>query len=223
MIDLLDVREAIRQRLLTLVVATTGTTTLGATSEGFTRAAGSFADDGFAAGMEVLPSGYPTALNAPKIIETVEPLKIKISGGLSSSAVAAPSRALTVGPPAAFQYENTQTPYSDRPGVRPYWAEQFVPATQGSAADTYALIADSGLYIVTSYGLGNKGVLAMARERKAIREQFYPGLQLEIGDENDWLRFMGVQSGQPIPLDNGYVTTQYRIQWRVVSGNASAA
>lgn len=223
MVDLLDVREALRARLLTLVVATTGSTTLAATSQGFTRTAGSFKNDGFAAGQEVLPAGFTASLNVRKVIESVTDTLVKISGGLTTTAVAAPGRTLTVGPPEAIQWELTQTPYTNAPGVRPYWYEQLLPGTQDSAADTYSLMADNGSYVLTSYGLSNKGVLAMSRERQAIRELFYPGFQIEVGDDDDWLRLSGVQSGQPVMLDNGYVTVQYQIPWRVVSGNAAAA
>ncbi len=217
MIDLLDVREALRQRLLTLVVATTGSATLGASTSGFTRTAGSFVDDGFAAGQETVSTGFPT--NPPKVIESVTATLVKVVGGLTA-ATAASGRTLKVGPPAAIQWELTQTPYTTSPGVRPYWYEQIAPGPQDSAADTYSLIADSGQYVLTTYNLANKGVLAVSRERQALRKLFYPGLQIAVGDDSDWVRVSGLQSQQSQPLENGYVATVYRILWRAVSGNA---
>jgi hypothetical protein len=54
---------ALRGRVLTLSVATTGTTSLAATATGYTRAAGSFVTDGFKPGMEVLAAGFATSGN----------------------------------------------------------------------------------------------------------------------------------------------------------------
>lgn len=223
MLDHLAAREALRARALTLVVATTGTMELGATTAGYTRTAGSFLSDGFAAGMEVVPAGFPT--NAAKMIESVTDTLVTITGGLSSSVAAASGRALTVGLPVARQWENTQTPYTTTPGVRPYIAEQWVPATGDSAADEFAMVADTGMYVLTWYGLANKGVLAMYRQMKALRNLFPPGLNLAVGDDSDWLRILGTPGpsiGQLIPLENGYVTSTLRIPWRAVSATVAA-
>src|SRR5690349_16851769 len=92
-------REAMRLRALTLVVATTGSTTLGSNASGFTRPAGSFYDDGFAAGMEVVGTGFPSIIGEASIVESAisgSPLTMTITGGRSTSAQAG-SRTLTVG------------------------------------------------------------------------------------------------------------------------------
>jgi hypothetical protein len=59
----LAMRRALRTRLLTLSVCTTGSTTLGVTATGYTRASGSFVDDGFLLGQEVVASGFAEADN----------------------------------------------------------------------------------------------------------------------------------------------------------------
>ena len=69
MIDHHDVLLKCRNRLLTTQVATTGTTTLVATANGFTRPSGDFVADGFVSGMEVKPAGF--ADNSVGLISTV--------------------------------------------------------------------------------------------------------------------------------------------------------
>lgn len=72
-------RRALRTRLLTLSVADTGSTTLGVNSaSGYTRASGSFLDDGFALGMEVVASGF-TGENAGRgVVTGVEALTLTV-------------------------------------------------------------------------------------------------------------------------------------------------
>lgn len=219
MLNHLLAREAFRARLLTLVVATTGTATLGASATGYTRTAGSFIDDGFADGMEVVPAGFPT--NARKIIggnTATGPITatfLPIVGGLTATG-AAGSRSLTVGLPEARQWENTQTPYTASPGTRPYVAEQWVPGTMSDAQP----IVDTGFYVLNWYGLANKGVAAMYPQLGAVRDLFPVGTQFVIG--SDRIRVTGNPGpsiGQLITTENGYALSTIRIPWRIATSN----
>ena len=63
MIDHLAALLALRGRALTLSVATTGSTSLSATTTGYARAAGSFITDGLVVGAEITASGFTTPAN----------------------------------------------------------------------------------------------------------------------------------------------------------------
>lgn len=129
-------RLALRAKLASLVVCTTGSTTLSATSTGFTRSAGSFVTDGFAVGMWFERTGFAT--NTPGVITSVSALAMGVTlysitypGGVQtvsspSMAVesAAAGRTLTVGLPALREWENVKfTPVAGVPSVR----EEYVP------------------------------------------------------------------------------------------------
>jgi hypothetical protein len=108
-VDHRSVLAALRARLATLVVCTTGATTLSATPTGYARTTGSFFTDGFAPGMELLASGFALAANNGRsIVITVAALTLTVRkvGGTSTDAAAA-GRTLSVGVPAAFGPANT--------------------------------------------------------------------------------------------------------------------
>ena len=126
MVDHRAILAAVRTRLATLVVCTTGATTLSVTSTGYARTAGSFLTDGFAPGMEVLASGFSAAANNGRsIVVAVAALSLTVSkvGGTSTEGAAA-ARTLAVGLPAALGWENT-----DLVGIVgvPYLEEDYLP------------------------------------------------------------------------------------------------
>lgn len=98
-----EIRHLCRAHALTLAVCTTGSTTLVATTTGYTRAAGSFLDDGFRAGMEVTPDGFPQT--AVGTIDAVSATALGIRGGRTAAASAS-GRTLSVGMPQAMKQEN---------------------------------------------------------------------------------------------------------------------
>lgn len=134
---------ALRARALATVVATTGTLSLAATTTGYTRAAGSFLTDGFAAGMEITPAGF--ANNSRAVITEVTALAITAkrivaatSNGVTTytlapltAEVAAGGRSLSVGLPSQASYENAE--FQPTAGI-PWWREQFIPGP--SSQDT---------------------------------------------------------------------------------------
>jgi|GEM_PF-2062885 len=225
MLDHIEVRNAFRLRAETVVVSTTGPTTLSATPAGFVRPLGSFLTDGFAPGMEILPAGFNVANNAPAVIESVTATTMTITGGRAAQ-VALAGRSVVSGLPLARQWENTQTPYLNAPGVRPYVSEQWVPATFSLLSFPAAGgdVEESGLYILTWFGLANKGILAIRRGVKALKAKFTPGtVLLASGNAVRVWGNPGVLEGQLIPLENGYVSCQLTIPWRGTSINIVAA
>jgi hypothetical protein len=221
-LDHLAAREAFRARLLTLVVATTGTTNLSATTTGYARPAGSFPTDEFSPGMEVVGIGFAGAPlagnNAPAIIQDVvlgTPLVMKILGGRTTEAGAS-GRRLTVGLPQERRWAGTQTPVSTAPATRPNIVEQWVP---GGIEDDGAII-DTGQYVITWNGLANYGAAAMLRQMTALRDHFPPGLSFTIN--SDIVRITGKPAPsftQPTTLANGIETSTIRIPWRVATTN----
>ena len=156
MLNHLAIQRACRARLATMVVATTGVTSLSATATGYARVAGSFATDGFEVGVEVRGSGFANAVNngvsvvtrvAPLAL-TVSPVVVTIANGVRTvtrpATVAegvAGGRSLTVGLPAFAAYENVA--FTPETGV-PYWDEQYVrgPALLGTIGPQGRIIGE---------------------------------------------------------------------------------
>jgi hypothetical protein len=149
-----DVRAALRAKLLTLQVCTTGSTTLAATATGYTRASGSFLTDGFAPGMEVTPDGFTQTATA--VIKAVTALTIAVVGSRTVEASAS-GRTLTVGLPASRAWENVE--YTPTTGV-PYVVEEYIPGpmrqvTLGSQGEMEVLpIYAPKVYVPSGLGSG---------------------------------------------------------------------
>lgn len=222
MLDNLEAREAFRDLLVTLVVATTGSTSLSATTVGYVRAAGSFLTDGFAPGMEVTPSGFSVAANNNvAIIQSVTATLMTITGGRAVE-VAAAGKTLTVGLPVDRRWQDTQTPATASVATKPYIQEEWVRGANGSLGQppVISLLGNTGQYVVSWFGLGNKGANAMSRQIDAVLELFPPGYSVFVG--SDMLRIEGnpaPYATTPTPLANGYSVSQITIPWRAVSAN----
>lgn len=136
MIDEIQMQLALRSRLLTLSVATTGAVSLAATTTGYTRTTGSFVTDGLMAGMEAVAAGF--ANNGPVVITEVSALAIKaqrvvttIVNGVPTyslapivAEVAASGRSLAVGLPSNRAWEND---YFEPTAGIPWVREEFLP------------------------------------------------------------------------------------------------
>ncbi len=212
-------REAFRQRVLSLVVVTTGSADLGANAAGYTRAAGSFITDGFAAGMEAVGTGFPGTAGAAAMVETVSALAMTITGGRTVTASAA-GRTLSVGLPQDRRWQGTQTPVTTSPATRPAFLDQWVP---GVTADDGAIV-DTGFYVLTWNGLSNKGIVATFRQMQALRDLFPPGYAVFIGSYQ--LRVTGNPGpafSAPVTTANGYDSITLRIPWRIITTSNLAA
>jgi hypothetical protein len=131
MLDEITIQQALRTKLLTMTVATTGTLSLATTTTGYTRAAGSFLTDGFAAGMEITPAGFANnslavithvsalTITAKRIVTTVVEGKPTYSLAALTAEAAAGGRSLTVGLPSQRAWENDEfQPTAGIPWVR---------------------------------------------------------------------------------------------------------
>lgn len=145
-------RIGLQTRVLGTVIATTGSTTLAATATGYTRASGSFLDDGFLIGMEATPAGF--AANGRSVIRDVSASEIVIAGARAVE-VASGSRSLTAYLPARRAHDSTLDPIAGQSSLR----TEFVPATletismapnNGNALETFAFFVT--LYAPTDAG-----------------------------------------------------------------------
>lgn len=211
--------KAMWTRAETLVVATTGTMTLGADAAGYTRASGSFITNGFAAGMEVVGTGWPGSVGAAGIADTPSALAIPIIGGRTVTTPAG-SRSLSVGLPLDRRRGGTQNPATTTPATRPFVSDKWAPTR---AADSGGIV-DTGFYYITWNGLSNKGDLAMFRQMQALRDLFPPGYTFTIGSY--LLRVTGDPAPNftpPVTTTNGYDFSQLSIPWRIITASNRVA
>lgn len=215
---------AFRNRALGISVATTGSMALAATSAGYTRLTGSFVDDGFVEGMEIIPAGFSDT--DPKVITSVAALLITVDGGLSVAQASSGSRSLTCGAPFLKSLENARVePIAGR------WLfnEQFVPSTSKlmSVPADGGLVTETGLYVITLYAPEDRGHLAIAKLVDALLARFTTGTTLTDGTNS--IRVTGgdidpgPSAGQIIPRGEGFATCTISIPWRAHSRNAIAA
>ena len=216
MINSLSAHLAMRARALTCVVCTTGSTTLAATTAGFTRSAGSFVTDGFEPGMEVVPSGF--ASSAARIVTAVSASLLSTSAAPTVESASA-GRTLLVGLPLLRGWENvTLSPV----GGRPYLEEEWVPGTHSlvSFAANGGTAEETGLYILRWFGLMNTGTNAMRRQLNALMALFTPGSTVTAGSDVVRVRSdTAVYAGQLLPQGNGWVVGIVTIPWRAWSVN----
>lgn len=191
---------AARAHLLTLSVVTTGSTTLAATTTGYTRASGSFVADGFALGMELTPAGFSS--NDVSTITSVTALNITTKDERSAESASA-GRSLTVGLPATRGWENVKvTPQSGEP----YSTEEYVPGpTERISLGEYAQIEGAPVYLPRIFVPSNTGRAAASKYADAIMNHFAPGTDLGVADGELKVRGRpGPFAGQLLQLDSGW-------------------
>lgn len=174
--DSTEIQLALRARAMAAAVCTTGAIALSATATGYARAAGSFLDDGFAPGMEVLGADF--ALSPNNGVRTITALTDTDMACAGTVAESADVRTLSVGFPAAIAY--TLIGFTP-PAGRGYVEEDFIPATNTLRGMTEGgLKEETGLYVLRFYGVADLGELGLARLADAVNDQFPPGLALPL-------------------------------------------
>lgn len=216
MVDHTAMQLTLRARAVALVVCTTGATDLAASAAGYTRAIGSFFNDGFRVGMEVVPAGFPT--NDPGVVEIVTDTLLTIRDGLTAAAVNS-GRSLTVGLPLLRGWDNEG--FVPTPG-RPYVEEDYVP-TVGALLGLIAggTTEDVGSYMLRWYGLSNTGIPGLTKGVDALLQQFAPGNAFPIGN-GDTIRIRGdlkPSRGQILPAGEGWNVIRVQIPWRLLTLN----
>lgn len=225
MSDHYAIHLALRNRALSLVVATTGSMSLSQTTTGFARATGSFVTDGFEVGMEIVPAGFPA--NVLGIVTAASALTIDVTG-TRSVAPADVGRSLTVGLPTLREFENVL--FAPVPG-RPYIAEEYSPSTSEMITGTAngGAMEETGDYFLTWYGISTVGSVpgvgtkALRKSVNALMALYAPGTNLTAGSNVVSVRPKPApQTGQIIPL-TGWAALQLKVPWWVRSRNVIAA
>jgi hypothetical protein len=202
---------AFRTRLATLQVCTTGAATLSATATGYRRTSGSFLADGFAAGMEVRPTGAGWADTTPRTIVAATATELLVAG---SPVVQGPAtRTLTVGLPAAQVWENS----SHVPTAASAWVEgELVPATSQllSASAFGGWMEHRGLFVLRWYVMRDTGAVGLRRCASAVLGLFPPYQTLVAGQHQ--LRVRGdsaPRAGQIMQEERGHALLAIEIPW----------
>jgi hypothetical protein len=215
MINHYAAQKALRVKLLTLSVATTGSIQISATTTGYERASGSFLTDGFVPGMEVSGSGFGvTANNTAKTIRSVTALTMTCP---NTDTEAAGARTLTVGLPATRAWENINI----EPARNSTWIEEeYVPgpmtkATVGPLGYVEAL----PLYVVKIYVPSGSGMGAARSYGDALLTLFAPGTSIATGItvRGDVAPFVG-QLFQDVPP--GFAVLPVTVPIRIRTANS---
>lgn len=179
-----EIQRVLRARLMTLVVAATGPTTLAASASGgafggsaFTRPAGSFITDGFRVGMEVVPTGFP--VNVRTTITSLSASVMTVKDLLATSAAAA-GRSLTVGVPHDVAWENITF---DSTTGRPYMEEQYISGSGVRvSASPQGKLSYTPTYVINTYVPGGVGGSADALYVDALRDLFMPDTAMPLAN-----------------------------------------
>lgn len=218
---------AFRARATSLVVATTGSTSLAATSTGYTRSSGSFVSDGFVVGMEITAAGFGSAgNNGVKRVTKVQAGTLTVTSitGGNVTESAGSGRSLLAGLPLLRAWENIEfTPISGRP----YVAEEWVPG--GSSVITWpektGIFHEDGLSQWRFYGLPKVGVSALRATVTAFKKLFTPGTFFNLSDGTT-VAVRGdtaVKSSHILPAEPGWVVCIVSIPWQTFTRNATAS
>lgn len=201
MIDYLDAHLRVRARALTLEVVAV-TADIAATETGYERSAGSFLDDGFEVGHEVVGSGFVAGVNnSAKVITAVDDLTITTRGystkgdgdrvlgsTAGTSAEAEAEVTLSVGLPVSVEWENERL----TPGVGiPWWREEWSPGPAqriGPAGGPIESFVDYFLTLFIPEGVGPRAARSYA---SAILEHFPPGHPIVLTDSSVGCRVRG--------------------------------
>lgn len=220
MIDDVAAATAIQTRLIATVVATTGSATLSATTTGYARASGSFLTDGFVAGLEITPAGFPA--NAAAVVNTVSALALP-TVGTHGAAVAASGRSLVAKLPARRAFDMPLEPVADELSMR----GEYVPTTNDTItmAPNNGRADEAGLYFVTLFAPTHFGPDVLRRMAKAALAQFASGTLITAGAHT--LRVPhkpGPRGSQVLPHSTAGVSfVQLTIPWGAPSRNAVLA
>lgn len=227
MVDLELLQVSMRKRLAQLVVATTGSATLATTTTGYSRSSGSFITDRFAKGMEITPVGF-SANNNTTTADFARVISAEVVAGFLTTNPAPASvegatagRSISVKLPRLIEWENEELV---RKTGRPYITEEMVPGGLPRLI-TFPIksgkLEETGLYIVTLFGIQGTGNKAIRRYMKAMKDLFAPGTVFTAGSDSPHVS--GVFAGQILPAGNGYASCALQVAWEVRTTNSIAA
>lgn len=208
------VLRACRAHLASLEAVTTGTTTLAAVADGYTRSAGSFLADGFAVGMQVTPDGFSETTPATITAVTATTMRVNRPRALDT---AAGGRALRVVLPDVAYTNVSYTPSVGRPWI---W-EQYLPnGTSKPVLGPLGTVEGLALYTLAVHVPQMTDATAVYRYADAITRHFAPGTT--IPDATHDIRVRSDVSPFPssVTATDGWAVTTVTIPVRVHVPNA---
>ena len=178
MINHYAIQKALRVKLQTLSVCTTGSVTLSATATGYERTTGSFLTDGFVTGLEVSGTSFAVSgNNTAKTIRGVSALTLTCTG---CTVETAGTRTIAALLPTHCAWENIDIePTTGRPWVE----EQYIPGpmqkiTLGALGQLEVLpIYAPKIYVPAGLGVG-----AARKYADALLTLFAPSTALTVAN-----------------------------------------
>lgn len=212
-------RAALKARLLTLQIATTGSVTLSATATGYARASGSFVSDGFVVGMELTPTGFPT--NPVDVITDVTATLITTRTAHPTASASA-ARSLTVGLPSMRAFDDEEI--EPDPGT-PYVTAEFSPSTNTlvTIAENYGRAEETGEYFITVYYPKGHSAVALSPTIEALRALFTAGTKITVGSDTLRLRWNPAPRAGAFLPDGPFMRCQFTAWWACDTRNLIAA
>ena len=173
-----DIRSAFRQRLLALILADTGTASLTVSGATYSRASGSFIDDGFDVGDEIVASGFSASgNNGRSMITAITATTMTVDRTLATAS--ATSARLVSGLPQGRAWEGREfQPVLGQPWIR----ESFRPLVSrprslgAGGTIEHQMTANLSLFYPS-----RKGTLPVERLAGAMLDAFAPGTSLAYG------------------------------------------
>jgi hypothetical protein len=216
MIDHTTVLLALRAKLLTLSVVTTGSTQISATATGYARASGSFVTDGFRVGMEVYGSGFTTGTNnRAKTLTGVTALTLTCADCAVESAG---TRTVAVTLPTQRAWTNVAFAPT---AAEPYVEEAYLPGPMvrtGLGPTAYLEVLPQ--YVVRVYVPAGTGVDAALQYADALLSHFAPNTSLTVSGSTLVVRGdVAPFAGQVISTVPGFAVVPVTVPLRLRTTN----
>lgn len=214
MISYHEIQLALRIKLKTLQVVTSGAIEMSVTGSTFSRASGSYLADGFAAGMELTGAGMiDITNNAPAVIRVVRDAAIEVDRALGTESSGV-GKTLLVGLPSRRQWENVEF---DPKANDPYIEEQLIPGPNSQiTVGPGGTVESLPMYNVLVHVPTQVGTGAHNRYADAILNLFPPRLAL-VAANGDAVRVRADTApfrGQAINTRQGWFTVTVSIPLR---------
>jgi hypothetical protein len=223
------IQLALRARLMTLAVSSTGLISLASSATGgedgasaYIRTTGSFLTDMLRVGLEVATVGFPAAASGVATITHLTPTIATVNRTLPD-VVAAGGRSLAVGMPALIAWENV--PFDQQEG-RPYFEEQYLPggAPRQRTLGPNGILEVEPIYIINIFVPKGVGISADSKYSNAIAKLFAPGQRINLASPNDLLSVRRDVAPNPAQrqfpdLMPGFVAKQFSIPLRLHTPN----
>ena len=226
MIDHYSIQKALRVKLQTLSVCTTGSVTLSVTATGYARTTGSFLTDGFVPGLEVSGTGFGAAgNNTAKTITSVSALTLTCPGCAVESATTA---TLACGLPSIRAWENAEPMDADGDpqepvAGRPWVEEQYIPGPmQKTTLGALGQLEVLPIYAPKIYVPAGLGVGAARKYADALLTLFAPSTALTVANHTVVVgNVPAPYSGQLLQASPGWAVIPVTIPLRVRTASSA--